>query len=53
VSTGGTGLRFSPEIGGEIPANVLAEIAELEAKIVSGELAVPTSEEEYNALLGK
>ena len=53
VSTGGTGLRFSPEIGGEIPASVRAEIAELEAKIVSGELVVPTSEEEYNALLGK
>ena len=51
VSTGGTGLRFSPEIGDTIPASVLAEIAELEAKIVSGELLVPTNEEQYNELL--
>jgi len=51
VSTGGTGLRFSPEIGDEIPASVLEEINALEAKIVSGELVVPTNEEQYNELI--
>lgn len=51
ISGGGAGLRYSPNIGDKVPSNVKDEIAALEKKIISGELKVPTNEEEYKALL--
>ena len=53
IATGGTGLRYSPEIGDRIPENVKEQIQELEEKIISGEIAVPTSQEEFDAFLAK
>jgi basic membrane protein A len=51
IASGGTGLRYSPGIGGDVPETVKAKVAELEAQIISGELKVPTNQEEYDKFL--
>jgi len=51
LTSGGTGIRFSPEIGDKVPEDIKKQIEELEAKIVSGEIKVPTTEEEYNIFI--
>jgi basic membrane protein A len=53
ISTGGTGLRYSPQIGDRVPEDVKAKIAELEHQIITGELKVPTSQEEYDTFLAR
>ena len=48
---GGSGLKYSPEIGDRIPEDVKKQIEEIEKKIISGDIKVPTTEEEYNAFV--
>ena len=48
---GGSGLKYSPEIGDRIPEDVKKQIEEIEKKIISGEIKVPTTEEEYNTFV--
>lgn len=51
IKNGGTGLKYSPEIGDKVPESVKAEIQKLQDQIISGELLVPTTEEEYNKFI--
>lgn len=44
----GSGLKYSPEIGNVIPEDIKKQIEEIEKKIISGEIKVPTTEDEYN-----
>lgn len=51
IASGGTGLRYSPEIGDKVPDNIKTKIKELESQIISGEIKVPTNQEEFDAFL--
>ena len=51
IKNGGTGLKYSPEIGDQVPEEIQAQMKELEEKIVSGQLIVPTTEEERSHFL--
>lgn len=53
LTTGGTGMKYSPEIGDIIPQEIIDEIATLEKAVISGELAVPTTEEAYDAFTAR
>lgn len=41
------GIRYAPDHEAEIPEEIIKQIEELEAKILSGEIKTPSTEEEY------
>ncbi len=49
VETGGTGIKYSPDLESKVPQEIKDQISDLETKIISGDIVVPTTEEEYNA----
>ncbi len=49
LETKGTGIKYATELEAMIPQEIKDQVAELEAQIISGEIVVPTTEEEYNA----
>lgn len=51
LADGGTGIKYSPTIGDQIPEEIKIQIEELKEKIINGELTVPTTEEEYAAFI--
>ncbi len=53
LKDGATGIRISPLIGDQIPQEIKDKMAEIEAKIVSGEIVPPTDEASYNAYVAK
>jgi len=48
LENGGTGIKFSPEIGDRIPEDIIAAVEEARGKIVSGEITVPYSQDELD-----
>ena len=51
LADGATGIRLSPYIGDLIPQEILDAMEEIEAKIISGEIVPPTTEEELENYL--
>lgn len=46
-----TGIRLSPYLGDKIPQEIRDKMSEIQAKLVSGEIVPPTSDEELAAYL--
>lgn len=53
LADGATGIRISPYIGDLIPQDIKDKMADIQAKIISGEIVPPTTEEELAAYLKK
>lgn len=51
IANGGTGLKYSPEIGDLVPEDIKKQVADIQDKIISGDIKVPVNEEEYNAFV--
>ena len=51
LESGATGIRLSPYLGDMIPQEIRDEMAQIEGKLISGEIVPPTSEEELTAYL--
>ncbi len=49
LQTDGSGLKYAPEFEETIPEEIKAQIEEIKEKIISGEIVVPTTEDEYNS----
>ncbi len=48
LKEGGTGIKYSPEIGDVVPKEIKIKIQEIEDKIINGEIVPPSNEEEFN-----
>lgn len=53
LKDGATGIRISPNIGDKIPQEIKDKMAEVEKKIISGEIVPPLDEASYNAFIAK
>lgn len=51
LESGATGIRLSPYLGDLIPQEIQDSMAEIEAKLISGEIVPPTTEEALNDYL--
>ena len=51
LESGATGIRLSPYLGDMIPQEIRDKMAQIEGKLISGEIVPPTSEEELTAYL--
>lgn len=51
LESGATGIRLSPYLGDLVPQEILDEMADVEQKLISGEIVPPTTDEELENYL--